>query len=106
MKLTSQMPFIDFLYAHSLTGERLAQIDFLAIEAQPAAAGDHHDSIVEGIVRLGDALIRPEGSNIYFRRTPHLERFESLYQTCTRWLGSRYSFCPRKRAARSSTTMT
>ena len=62
---------VDFLDAHSLVGKRFAEVDLFPIQAQAAATGGHHGSVVEGVVRLGDAVIL--GGNIHLRKTLHRE---------------------------------
>ena len=57
-------PVFDFLDADRLAGERGAEIDLFAVEAEAAAAGDIDGAVVEGIVRLGNALIDPRRSGI------------------------------------------
>jgi len=45
----------DLFDADGLTGERLAETDLFAIDAESAAAGDGDGLVVEGIVEVPDA---------------------------------------------------
>ena len=47
----------DLFDAHGLTGERFAEADLFAIDAESAAASDGDRLVVEGIVELTDAGI-------------------------------------------------
>src|SRR6516225_478286 len=42
---------------------------------QAAATGNHYGAVVEGVVRLGEALIRARRSRVELGRTFHFERF-------------------------------
>ena len=66
---------LDFFDADGLTRQRFAQIDFLAIKADAAAAGDQQGFIVKRVVRLGNAHIRSGGSGVELCRALHVERF-------------------------------
>jgi hypothetical protein len=37
---------------------------FFLIEAEPAATGDHGDTVVEGVVRLRDGVVGPRGRGV------------------------------------------
>lgn len=50
---------VDFIDANGLAGQRFAEIDFLAVEAEAAATGDHNGAVVKRVVRLGNAIIGP-----------------------------------------------
>jgi hypothetical protein len=52
---------VDFFDAHRLTGERSAEIDFLAENTNSPAASDQRGSIVEGIREFSNAAIRAHG---------------------------------------------
>src|SRR5690242_1605380 len=73
MKLTSHDAVVDFLYADGLAGQTSAQIDFLAIQAEPAAVGDHDGFVVEGVVKFLNALVRAAGRRVDLSRTFHVE---------------------------------
>jgi hypothetical protein len=51
---------VDFLDTDGLTGEGNAEVDFLVIEAETSAAGDHDGAVVEWVVRFGGGLDRSE----------------------------------------------
>ncbi len=55
---------LDFLDADGLTRQRFAQINFLAIKADAAAAGDQHGFIVKRVVRLGNAHVKSLGEAV------------------------------------------
>lgn len=55
---------VDFFDADGLSCERYAEIDCLVVQAKASAAGDHDGAVVEGIVRLWDALIGAAGSRV------------------------------------------
>jgi hypothetical protein len=44
---------VDFLDTEGRTGEGNAEVDFLVIEAETSAAGDHDGVVVEWVVRFG-----------------------------------------------------
>jgi len=54
-----------------LAGQRNAEIDLLAIKAEAAAIGDHDDAVMEGIVRLGDTVIKAGRSGVELGRAFH-----------------------------------
>ena len=66
---------IDLLDTDGLASERFAQVNFLAIQTQTAATGNHNGFIVKGIVRLGNALLGSPRGGVDFRRTLHGEGF-------------------------------
>ncbi len=64
---------IDLFNAHGLAGERFAEIDFLAVKTQAAAAGDHNGAVMERVVRLGNVLVEPRRSDVNLGRTLHFQ---------------------------------
>ena len=68
-------PEVGFFEADGLTGERSTEIDFLAVQTQSAATGDHNGAVVEGIVRFRNALIGSDGSRVDLRRALDGESF-------------------------------
>ena len=73
---------VHFLDADGLTGQPHAEIDFLAIEAQPAAAGDHDGAMVKRVVRLRDASVQPWRGNVV--PTLAIEPFYESVDFCLR----------------------
>ena len=69
------MPLSTSLIPTACPARRFAEIDFLAIEAEAAAAGDDHRPVVERIVRFGNAVIGPSGGGVELGRAFHGERF-------------------------------
>lgn len=66
---------VDLLDADGLAGEGSTEIDFLTIETEPAATGDHDGAVMKRVVRRRDALIGTDRSSVQLSRTLHRERF-------------------------------
>src|SRR5579872_4479194 len=66
---------VDFFDADGLSGQTSAEIDFLAIKAEPAAVGDNDRLVVKGVVEFLNALVGAAGRRIELARTFHVERF-------------------------------
>ncbi len=66
---------MNFLDADGLSGEDLAEIDFLVTQTNASAARDHDGFVVEGIVDIGQASVRARRRLIEFRGTSDLQSF-------------------------------
>ena len=67
--------FVNFLDADSLSGEDLAEVDFLVAQTNRAAAGNHDGFVVEGIIDIGQAGVRARRRLVDFRGTLHIQSF-------------------------------
>src|SRR5581483_3202202 len=63
----------DLFDADGLAGQGSTQVDFLTKKTQAAAAGDHDGPIVEGVVRLRNAVVGPGGGGIDLGRRLHVQ---------------------------------
>ena len=66
---------MDFFDADGLAGKDLAEIDFLASQADAPATGDHDGFVVEGIVDVRQAGVGTRGRLVDLGRTFHVQRF-------------------------------
>ena len=66
---------MDFFDADGLTGEDLAEINFLAAQTDAAAAGDHDGFVVEGIVDVRQSGVGTRGRLIDLGRAFHVQGF-------------------------------
>ena len=57
MKVASQKMLVDLFDSDGLAGEDLAEVDFLAVEADAAAGGDGDRLVVERIIQIRQAGI-------------------------------------------------
>ena len=74
MKVTSQIRSLDLFDADVLTGEDLAEIDFLPIEADAPAGGHGDGLVVERVVELGQTGVGTRRGQIVLRGALHVER--------------------------------
>jgi hypothetical protein len=66
---------VHFLDADRLAGKGSAEVNLFVTETDPAAVGDHHDFVVEGIVDIGQAQVGAGGGLINLGRTLHAQGF-------------------------------
>ena len=64
---------VPFASPNGLAGQGSAEIDLLAVKAEAATSGDRDGTVVEGIVRLGNAVIGPQRRGVELGRTLHAE---------------------------------
>ena len=69
----------NFFYAHGLTSEDRAEINFLVAEADASAIRDHNDFVVKGIVDIGQPLVGTRRMLIDLSRTFHVQGFMGTF---------------------------
>ena len=66
---------VDLLDTDGLTSQAGTEIDFLSVKAEAATVGNHDGVVVERVLGLADALIRPCRSCIDLSGALHVEPF-------------------------------